>query len=174
MRRSERAGYATKTCVFTRTCEGGYQHSVMNNTLAFIFAVLLLILGGILFMYRILYMFCQNKPWNNPPTTLSWAWTACLTGLLVLLVVIFTPGCENKCAREHGLIPASLIFGGILLLMPVFVWCVYAKTRREKPHVVGEEVPPDQARSGYDILLLMIGLGIILADMSLGSCPESC
>ena len=147
---------------------------IMNNTTAFILAVLLLVLGGILFMFRILYMFCQNKPWNNPPTKLSWSWTASPTGLAVLLVVLFTPGCENKCAPEHSLVAVSLVFGGILLLIPVFVWCVYARTRQEKPHVVVEQASPDQAKSGLDILLLMVGIGIILADLSLGSCPESC
>ena len=146
----------------------------MNNTTAYILAVLMLIVGGILFMYRILYMFCQNKPWNNPPTTLSWAWTACPTGLAVLLVVLLTPGCENKCAPENSLVALSLVLGVILLLMPVYVWCLFASMGREKPRAVGEAAPPDQARSGYDILLLMVGLGIILADMSLGSCPESC
>lgn len=170
MRRSERAGYATETRVYTRTREHGIH--IMNNTTAYILAVLMLIVGGILFMYRILYMFCQNKPWNNPPTTLSWAWTACPTGLAVLLVVLLTPGCENKCTPENSLIALSLIFGVILLLMPAYVYCLCV--RQEKPRAVGEAAPPDQARSGYDILLLMVGLGIILADMSLGSCPESC
>ena len=37
-----------------------------------------------------------------------------------------------------------------------------------------EQASPDQAKSGLDILLLMVGIGIILADLSLGSCPESC
>ena len=172
MRRSERVGYATETRVYTRTREHGIH--IMNNTTAYILAVLMLIVGGILFMYRILYMFCQNKPWNNPPTTLSWVWTACPTGLAVLLVVLLTPGCENKCTPENSQVALSLILGGILLIMPVYAWCLFASMGREKPRAVGEAAPPDQARSGYDILLLMVGLGIILADMSLGSCPESC
>jgi hypothetical protein len=32
----------------------------------------------------------------------------------------------------------------------------------------------DGPRSGFDILLLMVGGGVLLADMAVGACPESC
>ena len=145
----------------------------MNNNLAFIFAVILLILGGILLMYRLLYMFCQNQPWNNPPTTLPWGWSLNPAGVAILLVVLYTPGCGNTCSRENDFVPVSIVIGGFLAAAPVFTCCFYHKVRLERPDAFAR-LPPDMARSGIDILLLAAGAGMLLADFSLGTCPESC
>ena len=145
----------------------------MNNNAAFIVAIFLLILGGILLMYRLLYMFCQNKSWNNPPSTLSWSWSLMPAGLAILVVILFTPACGNKCNRENDFVSISVVVGGFLLSAPLFAYCFYRKMRLERPDAFAR-LSADGARSGLDIMLVVAGAGLLLADYSLGNCPESC
>jgi hypothetical protein len=145
----------------------------MNNNAAFIIAIFLLILGGILLMYRLLYMFCQNKPWNNPPSTLSWGWSLMPAGLAILLVVLFTPACDNKCNRDDDFVAIGVVVGGFLLAAPLFAYCFYHKLRMERPDAFAR-MPADGARSGLDIMFVVAGAGLLLADYSLGNCPQSC
>jgi hypothetical protein len=145
----------------------------MNNNAAFIIAIFLLILGGILLMYRLLYMFCQNKPWNNPPSTLSWGWSLMPAGVAILAVALYTPGCDNKCKRDNDFVAMSIVVGCFLLAAPLFAYCFYHKLHTQRPDVFAR-MPADGARSGLDIMLVVAGAGLLLADYSLGNCPESC
>lgn len=152
----------------------------MNNIIAYALAVLFLIIGGVLLMYRLLYMFCQGQPWNNPPTSLYWVFTFVLTGPAILLTLVLVPRCGNECPRDANtglygflFIVAILLIAGPFLVYQCMDRCQASeqdKNKNKNQGGAGEDGP----RSGFDILLLMVGGGVLLADMAVGACPESC
>ena len=141
----------------------------MNSPITLAFTVILIAVGSILFTYRVLYMLVRMQPWNNPPTTLAWSWSVGPAGLAILLVVLCTPGCGNKCAREDGATTLSLLLGGFILGIPVLSWCFFYSIPD-----LARDLPPDLPRGGLDILCLAVGFSLLMADLLLGDCPASC
>ncbi len=57
-------------------------------------SVTLLIRGGVLLLYRLMYMFCQGEPWNNPPSLLTWKFTFIVGGATILIAALASPAYE--------------------------------------------------------------------------------
>ena len=150
------------------------------------FAVSFTAIGGLLLMYRVLYMCCQGKPWNNPPTVFSWKYAFCIGGAAILITALASPGyeCSDKACEKNYSYFNALIFAGVFLtVFPVLLYVCYqmpaespANGPTEEPEAPQHKFDPETREdlrpplAGYDILFLMIGIGIFLTDASLDVC----
>jgi magnesium-transporting ATPase (P-type) len=147
-------------------------------------SVTLLILGGILLLYRLMYMFCQGEPWNNPPSLLTWRFTFIVGGATILIAALASPAYEcsdSACEKNYSIFSTMVAVGIFLLALPLSWWC-FKKLFDNLP--VDEQPEPPQRynfdpetrqdlrgnMSGYDILFLIMGAGILLIDRSLDVC----
>jgi hypothetical protein len=153
-----------------------------NLTLAVSFTSI----GGALFMYRVLYMCCQGKPWNSPPTLFSWKYPICVAGVAILITATNSPGYEcsdSACSKNYSYFNALIFVGIFMAAFPVLLYVCVQLPRQsqvndpmEQPEppqpkldpVTGDDLRP--ALAGYDILFLMIGIGIFLTYASLNAC----
>jgi hypothetical protein len=157
-------------------------------------SVTLLILGGILLLYRLMYMFCQGEPWNNPPSLLTWRFTFIVGGATILITALapFTYECSNSaCDKNYSYFNALVFVGVFMLSLPIISYCFKqvfdTKPVNQNPDpnmpVNQNPEPPQQYNfdpetrqdlrgnmSGYDILFLIMGAGILLIDRSLDVC----
>jgi hypothetical protein len=148
----------------------------------------LLIVGGILLMYRLLYMFCQGEPWNNPPSLITWRYTFIVGGVTILITALASPAyeCSNSaCEKDYSNFNA-LIFVGVFMLVLPLTWTCFKLLVKilNSPPPDGPQVEPAHRynfdpetrqdlrgnMSGYDILFLIMGTGILLVDRSLDVC----
>jgi hypothetical protein len=150
-------------------------------------SVTLLILGGILLLYRLMYMFCQGEPWNNPPSLLTWRFTFVVGGATILIAALASPAYECSdsalCEKDYSYFSFLLIIGVFMLALPLTIMCftwIYSISNNNPDDPVysqrSHDSNPDTAggqrgyMSGYDILFLIMGAGILLIDRSLDVC----
>ena len=149
------------------------------------FAVSFTVVGAILLMFRVLYMCCQGKPWNNPPTVFGWRYAICIGGATILVTALASPGydcSQSSCSKNYDYLNILIAFGIGMLLAPL-VWYCLGKAVDKAPSEDEPEPPPPQYMfnvatgedfrgflAGYDILFLLMGIGIFLVDASLAVC----
>lgn len=151
---------------------------IVNAVLAIIFSAL----GLTLFLYRVLYMVCQGKSWNNPPTSVSWSWTYGAFGLAILMTQLLTRDCENGCYRVDGVAGLGLAIALLFIFTPLTYHLIsvcatpYMSENDHETHQfdpdTGEDLRPPM--SGFDFLFIGLGLGIFLGDILMGACPSTC
>lgn len=144
----------------------------MNGANAF-FAVLFTLLGVVLFVYRLLYMLFRGLSWNNQPSSWSWSATYFIFGTALLLTVIITPECGNKCSRDSNLFGLGLALAISAMVASTIAW-LYTDLTKGKGFdaQTGKDLRPPM--SGMDFVFIAVGLGVLLGDVMLGRCPSSC
>lgn len=147
----------------------------MNSLAAVAFGMICSILGFILLIYRLVWICFKGSTWNNPPTVLSWAASWAIFGIVLLMVTVFTPDCENKCNRVDDLTLLSFIWG---LTAVSYFPCAYACGRMGVVTGTDPDIPgKTETRmklSGYDMVLILCGLAFFLGDTFAGKCPNKC
>jgi hypothetical protein len=138
------------------------------------------ILGGVLLLIRLYYVWGKGDVWNNMPTEISWGFTVIAAGTAVFLVGISTGRCPDECERVDGTTPGSTMVSGAIVvgigLSLIFCTCCCKKRDNEGEGTMMESPPKqeDSYWSGLDFVSLGIGLALLATQESIGVCPQSC
>jgi hypothetical protein len=138
---------------------------------ASVISLVFLVLGAVLFVYRLGYMLFQGQPWNNPPTVLSWTFTLFLVGCTMLGEVIGEYSCTNGCT--HANVVWMILISATVTGVSFTIFQCYERGNGFIDKKTGQLIG-DMPYSGFDFVLLGVGAAMRLVSAGLGSCPESC
>ena len=148
-------------------------------TAILVLGLMFVILGGVLLLIRLYYVWGKGDVWNNMPTHISWGFTVVAAGAAVFLVGISTGRCPEGCERVDGNSPwgtalSGIIVAGIGLSIMYCTCCCKKQADRDEGTRVVAPPEKDAYWSGLDFVSLGIGLALLATQESIGICPQSC